>query len=30
LSLWKIPLFFIINKIRRPFNGCKFPHTRRV
>lgn len=27
---WKIPVFFVINLIRRPFNGCKFPHTRRV
>lgn len=27
---WKIPVFFVINKIRRPFNGCKFPHTRRI
>lgn len=27
---WKIPLFYVINKIRRPFNGCKFPHTRRI
>lgn len=27
---WKIPVFFIYNAIRRPFNGCKFPHTRRV
>jgi len=30
LRMWKIPIYFIINKIRRPFNGCKFPHTRRV
>lgn len=30
LSMWKIPVFFIKNKVRRPFNGCKFPHTRRV
>jgi hypothetical protein len=27
---WRIPLFYVINKIRRPFNGCKFPHTRRI
>lgn len=27
---WKVPVFFVINKIRRPFNGCKFPHTRRI
>lgn len=27
---WRIPLFYTINLIRRPFNGCKFPHTRRV
>ncbi len=27
---WKIPVFYIINRIRRPFNGCKFPHTRRI
>lgn len=30
LNMWRIPVFFIQNKIRRPFNGCKFPHTRRV
>lgn len=27
---WKIPVFFVKNRIRRPFNGCKFPHTRRI
>lgn len=27
---WKIPVFYAINRIRRPFNGCKFPHTRRI
>ena len=27
---WKIPVFYIINTIRRPFNGCKFPHKRRL
>lgn len=30
LSMWNVPVFFIRSKIRRPFNGCKFPHTRRV
>jgi ribosomal protein S11 len=27
---WGIRVFYVINRIRRPFNGCKFPHTRRI
>lgn len=30
LAHWKVPVFYIANITRRPFNGCKFPHTRRV
>lgn len=30
LVYWKVPVFYIANITRRPFNGCKFPHTRRV
>lgn len=30
LSRWKVPVFFVTNSTRRAFNGCKFPHTRRI
>ncbi len=30
LAHWKVPVFYVAAITRRPFNGCKFPHTRRV
>jgi hypothetical protein len=30
LFYWSIPLFYSNKGNRRPFNGCKMPHTRRV
>ena len=30
LKKWRVPVFYIAEALRRPFNGCKFPHTRRV
>mgnify|MGYP004709536937 FL=1 len=30
LKFWKIPLFYFISTTKRAFNGCKFPHSRRI
>lgn len=30
LTKWRVPVFYVTCATRRAFNGCKFPHTRRV